>query len=162
MIVFFRFPPRLWMKSFVCPRPWSRTICFALPRLVRATPIQVWFTRYRITFHAGSFSWIRYRKCSGVWVFTQRVIPNSGAEHIGFIRSRVNKTPIRYETESDTLVIRYRVNGATVVPLAICHLLRNMRFIFKFLSWCNNSKFIVIQNKRRCWGLHELQVSKLS
>ena len=25
------------------------------------------------------------------------------------------KTPIRYETESDTLVIRYRVNGATVI-----------------------------------------------
>ena len=42
----------------------------------------------------------------------QRVIPNSGAERIGFIRSLVNKTPIRYETESDTLVIRYRVNGA--------------------------------------------------
>ena len=37
-------------------------------------------------------------------------LPNSGAERIGFIRSRVNKTPIRYETESDTLVIRYRVN----------------------------------------------------
>ena len=65
-----------------------------------------------ITFHAGSFSWIRYTKCSGVWVFTQRVIPNSGAERIGFIRSRVKKTPIRYETESDTLVIRYHVNGS--------------------------------------------------
>ena len=43
-----------------------------------------------------------------------KVISNSGAERIGFIRSRVNKTPIRYETESDTLVIRYRVNGALV------------------------------------------------
>ena len=37
-------------------------------------------------------------------MFTQRVIPNSGAERIGFIRSRVHKTPIRYETESGTLV----------------------------------------------------------
>ena len=33
-------------------------------------------------------------------MFTQRVIPNSGAGHIGFIWSRVNKTPIRYETKS--------------------------------------------------------------
>ena len=48
-------------------------------------------------------------------MFIQRVIPNSGAEHIGFIRSRVKKNPIRYETESNTLVIRYRVNGATVI-----------------------------------------------
>ena len=47
-------------------------------------------------------------------MFTQRVIPNSGAERIGFIRSRVNKTSIRYETKSDTLVIRYRVNGALI------------------------------------------------
>ena len=37
---------------------------------------------------------------------------NSGAERIGFIPSRVNKTAIRYESESDTFVIRYRVNGA--------------------------------------------------
>ena len=43
-------------------------------------------------------------------MFTQRVIPNSGAEGIGFIRSLVNKSP----TESDTLVIRYRVNGAFI------------------------------------------------
>ena len=43
-----------------------------------------------------------------------RVLPNSGAERIGFIWSRVNKIPIRYETESDTLVIRYRVNGAFI------------------------------------------------
>ena len=46
------------------------------------------------------------RTFSRVCVFTQRVLPNSGAERIGFIWSRVNKTPIRYETESDTLVIR--------------------------------------------------------
>ena len=42
-------------------------------------------------------------------------IPNSAAERVGFIPSRVNKTPIRYETESNTLVIRYRVNGAQIV-----------------------------------------------
>ena len=69
-----------------------------------------------------------------MWVFRQRVILNSGAERIteritehiteritehiaeriGFIWSHVNKTPIRYETESDTLVIQYRVNGAII------------------------------------------------
>ena len=50
-------------------------------------------------------------------MFKQRVTPKSGAERIGFIRSRVNKTAIRYETESDTLVIRYRVNGASDISL---------------------------------------------
>ena len=47
-----------------------------------------------------------------VGVYTKSYTEFRRAERIGFIRSRVNKTPIRYETESDTLVIRYRVNGA--------------------------------------------------
>ena len=38
-----------------------------------------------------------------------RVVP---VERIGFIQSRINKTPIRYEKRSDTYVIRYRVNRA--------------------------------------------------
>ena len=35
-------------------------------------------------------------------VFTQRVVPNFGAERTGFVQSRVNKTLIRHEMESDT------------------------------------------------------------
>ena len=38
-----------------------------------------------------------------------------GAERIGFMRSRVNKTSIRHEKESDTWVIRYSVNGPLMV-----------------------------------------------
>ena len=34
-------------------------------------------------------------------VFTQRVVPNFGAERIGFVRSCVNKTLIRHDMESD-------------------------------------------------------------
>ena len=64
-------------------------------------------------------------------VNTQRVVPNSGAERIGFIRSRVNKTPIRYETESDTLVIRYGVNGALV-----CHYVPSHKLAKGNLTWC--------------------------
>ena len=51
------------------------------------------------------------------------VIPNSGTESIGFIRNRVNKTPIQYEIEFDTLVIRCRVNGAFICSVHLCKLL---------------------------------------
>ena len=45
-------------------------------------------------------------------VFTEKVVPNFGAERIGLVRSCVNKILIRHEMESETWVIRYRVNGA--------------------------------------------------
>ena len=46
-------------------------------------------------------------------VFTQRVVRDCGSRTIGFMQSRVNKTPIRHERESNTSLIRYRVNGAS-------------------------------------------------
>ena len=46
----------------------------------------------------------------------QKMIRSVGVytKSITEFKSRGNKTPIRYEAESDTLVTRYRVNGAFI------------------------------------------------
>ena len=50
----------------------SENSCWTCQVLVasKMKAFKVWFTRYWITFHERSLSWIRYKKRSGAWVFT--------------------------------------------------------------------------------------------